>query len=318
MNDEIILHGYAGSPFTEKARLMLGFKGLAWRAVTTPPISPKPDLVELTGGYRRAPVLQIGCDVYVDTALIADVLEHLQPAPPLYPPQDRGLARTLAQWADSSLFWAAMAWNLQPAGAQELFAKAPPGTAEAFRADRMAMRDGSMPTVRWQDAAAALRSYLRRLSDMLDGREFLLGGPAPSVADFAAYHPLWYTRRVQAVRGILDATPAVLGWMDRIAGIGHGCSLPMEAAEALDVARRSSPQQRLRDSTFQDDHGLALGSRVEIRAESFGPEPSAGTLVAATRTHLTIERASERAGTVRVHFPRIGYAMRATEDRPRP
>ena len=34
-----------------------------------PPIMPKPDVVALTGGYRRTPVLQVGADIFCDTAL---------------------------------------------------------------------------------------------------------------------------------------------------------------------------------------------------------------------------------------------------------
>ena len=54
---DLILHHYDFSNFAEKARLMLGFKGLAWHAVTQPPILPKPDVTVLTGGYRRTPVI---------------------------------------------------------------------------------------------------------------------------------------------------------------------------------------------------------------------------------------------------------------------
>ncbi|RZI55153.1 MAG: glutathione S-transferase family protein, partial [Pseudomonas sp.] len=68
---ELILHHYPTSLFAEKARLMLGFKGLSWRSVNIPSIMPKPDLMPLTGGYRKTPVLQVGADIYCDTALIA-------------------------------------------------------------------------------------------------------------------------------------------------------------------------------------------------------------------------------------------------------
>jgi glutathione S-transferase len=60
---EIILHHYDTSPFSEKVRLLLGLRGLAWRSVIQPTIMPKPQLVPLTGGYRRIPVMQIGADV---------------------------------------------------------------------------------------------------------------------------------------------------------------------------------------------------------------------------------------------------------------
>ena len=96
---ELILHHYPTSPFAEKVRLMMGFKRLAWHSVVIPMTMPKPDLTALTGGYRKTPVLQIGADIYCDTALICDVLEQLAPTPTLYPEADKGAARIVAQWA---------------------------------------------------------------------------------------------------------------------------------------------------------------------------------------------------------------------------
>ena len=82
---QLILHHYPTSPFAEKIRLIFGYKKLAWHSVIIPRIMPKPDLTALTGGYRRTPVMQIGADIYCDTALIADLLEKIAPAPSLYP-----------------------------------------------------------------------------------------------------------------------------------------------------------------------------------------------------------------------------------------
>ena len=56
---EIILHHYPRSPYAEKVRLALGLKGLAYGSVTIPTWMPKPDLLPLTGGYRRTPVMQV-------------------------------------------------------------------------------------------------------------------------------------------------------------------------------------------------------------------------------------------------------------------
>jgi len=309
---DLILHHYPRSPFSEKTRLLLGHKQLAWKSVVIPAISPKPDVVALTGGYRRTPLLQVGCDIYCDTALIADVLEHLAPTPTVYPEPEKGMSRILAQWADSTLFWAAMAFNLQPKGAAELFANMPPEAAKAFAEDRAKMSGSGMTRLRPADAAGAYKSYLRRLSDMLDDKPFLLG-EVPSIADFSAYHPLWYTRRIDALKDILELTPAVLDWMDRMADIGHGESMPMTSAEAIEVARTATPHTLLSDSTFQDDHGIPLGSQVTVRAETFGPEETAGELVAASRMHYTLRRTDARAGTLDVHFPRIGYVLKLAE-----
>jgi glutathione S-transferase len=313
MND-LILHHYARSPFSEKIRLVLGYKKLPWKSVLVPPILPKPDVVALTGGYRRTPVLQVGADIYCDTALICDVLEHVRPEPTLYPPHLKGVCRIFAQWADSSLFWAAMGYNLQPKGAAHVFADAPPDAARAFGEDRKAM-SANLVRLRPGDATSAYRSYLRRIANMADEHDFLFGMEA-CVADFAAYHGIWYTRnQVAPLADILNTTPSVNEWAERVAAIGHGASTHLSSADAVALAAATEPQppgaNLLIDSAFQDDHGIPLGSRVTITPESFGVEPTEGELMAATRTHYSLRRQDARAGAVHVHFPRIGYVLRA-------
>ena len=305
---DLILHHFTTSPFGEKIRLALGYKQLPWKSVLIPPILPKPDVVALTGGYRRTPVLQVGADIFCDTALICDVLEHLQPAPSLYPEPVKGLARVLAQWADSTLFWALIAG---PKPAAHMYGGMPEA-AQAFVQDRDAMI-GGMARPRAPDGASAARSYLRRLNNMLQDQAWLAGA-APSVADFAAYHSLWFTRiRVPAEADSLQHLGALAHWMQRMQAIGHGDPQSFDSAQAIEVAAAAQPAAPgsglLRDSAFQDDHGIALGSAVRIRAESFGAETTEGTLVAATRTHFSLRRVDQRAGTVHVHFPRIGYVL---------
>ena len=308
-----ILHHYLISPFSEKLRVAFGLKQMAWRSVQVPAVMPKPEVLALTGGYRRTPILQIGADIYCDTALICDVLEHLKPEPTLYPPHLRGVSRVFAQWADGPLFWAAMAYSFQPAGLAQVMAGASPQTLQAFAADRKAMRT-NMTLLRPADGTSAYRSYLRRIASMVEEHDFLFGAE-PCIADLAAYHPLWFTRdRAPALAGIFDATPAVGEWMDRMAALGHGRSEVLSAEDALTVAERSEPlgpkDNFLVNSAFQDDHGIALGSRVTIAPESFGQETTEGDLLAATRTHYTLGRDDPRVGRVHVHFPRIGYVLR--------
>lgn len=64
---DVILRHCEMSPYSRKLRLAFGLKGVAWRSVQIPIVMPKPDLTELTGGYRRTPVMQIGADIYCDT-----------------------------------------------------------------------------------------------------------------------------------------------------------------------------------------------------------------------------------------------------------
>ena len=96
-----------------------------------------------------------------------------------------------------------------------------------------------------------------------------------------------------------------------MAALGHGQSEKWNAEQAIALARDSIPLAMPASDVFQDDHGIALGSMVTVAAETFGQEPTQGVLLAATRTRYTLRREDPRAGIVHVHFPRIGYVLRA-------
>ena len=307
----MILHHYPASPFAEKIRAILGYKQLSWQGVTIPSVMPKPDLLPLTGGYRKTPVLQIGADVYCDTALICDILEHLTATPSLYNQAPKGLVRSLAQWADTLLFPVAMAYNFQPAGAAHVMASFSPDTVKVFAADRQAMRGGGA-RMHPADATGMYKSHLRRISSMLEAHSFLLGD-TPCLADFSVYHSIWFTRvQVPMLAHILDATPLVSAWADRMSAFGHGQFGNISAEEALQVAKGTTPLA-MDNAFFQDEHGIALGSSVTVAAESFGTEPTLGELVAATRTRYTLRRHDDRVGTVHVHFPRMGFVLKKAD-----
>src|SRR6201991_1825143 len=104
----IILHHFDRSPFSEKIRVIFGFKGLSWRSVRIPPIMPKPDLMPLTGGYRRTPVMQIGADVFCNTQMIIREIERRFPAPTLFPSGAAGAAWALGSWTDRTFFQTAV------------------------------------------------------------------------------------------------------------------------------------------------------------------------------------------------------------------
>ena len=137
---ELILHHYPESLFSEKARAMLNARGLAWRSTIIPMIAPRPDTIPLTGGYRRTPVLQVGADIYCDTAIIAAYIDNKGTGPTFYPASSRLAAQTLARWVDTELFWASVTLRFQPQNIGSFFAN--PEAAGAFAADRAAFSQG--------------------------------------------------------------------------------------------------------------------------------------------------------------------------------
>src|SRR5258708_39818598 len=81
----IILHHFEKSPFSEKVRVVFGLKNIGWTSVLISRIMPRPDLMPLTGGYRRTPGMQIGADIYCDTQCIIRELERRLPEPTPFP-----------------------------------------------------------------------------------------------------------------------------------------------------------------------------------------------------------------------------------------
>jgi glutathione S-transferase len=303
--NELILHHYDGSPFSEKVRLMLGFKGLDWRSVKVPVIMPKPDVVALTGGYRKTPFMQSGADIYCDTALIARLLEARAPSPTLFP-ASAPLAPQLAQWADATLFWTVIPYAMQPAGMAAIFAGVPPEVLKAFAADRAPFTAG-MKRQTPADAAANFDSYLTQLdAQFADGRAFIFGDEA-SVADFAIAHCLWYVRRAAPLAGIITQRQALTAWHDRVQAIGHGRSTPMTSAEAIAVAASASGHA---PASVQPGLGFEAGATVTVTPTDYGMDSVAGTLVGLSTDEVVIRRTDERAGTVHVHFPRAGFQIK--------
>ncbi len=296
-----ILHYYDLSPYAEKIRLCLGRKGLAWRSVQAPMVMPKPDLVELTGGYRRVPVLQLGADVYCDTHLIARVLDRLQPSPPLSPPGQETLERALSRWSEQSFMMVVLALFGMGGVFSEEFVEdrkktmVPPG----MNLDQTKLL---VPTKLTQ-----LRAQLDGLEQQLaDGRAFLLG-EEPSLADFSAFHPVGMLLAHPRMAALLEPLKRVPAWMARVRGVGHGRPEPMDSGEAIAVARAAEPAAYEGEPVVPD--GLTLGQRVAILPDEYGSGNVVGELAPSGLHEIAVRRRSERAGDLVVHFPREDYAV---------
>lgn len=308
---ELILHHYDASPFAEKARLMLGFKQLSWRSVEIPRIMPKPDLTALTGGYRKTPVLQVGADIYCDTALIARRLEVEKATPSLFPEGQEFVAASFAQWADAVVFQHAVTLVFQPESIAVRMGKLPPAAQQAFVADRAALFAGGSASrlpaaqakLQWPVLMARLQQQLAR-----EEGDFLCG--EPSIADFAMAHPLWFLKGTHVTSPLVDDYPEVAAWLGRVLGFGHGAHSPLSSEEAIAIAREAQPAP-LPDEDFSQALGFQVGQQVSVAATDYGVDPVQGELLCVSAEAIILRRQDERAGTLHVHFPRLGFALSA-------
>lgn len=309
--DELILHHYDFSNYSEKVRLALGYKKLSWRSVIIPAMNPKPNLIPLTGGYRRTPVLQIGADVYCDTQLILRELDRRWPQPPLYPQPDAGLANMVAYWAENQFFRPLM---LYVSGTNQDVMPA------ELAADRALMRGLPIPAPETVTRAAkrngpATRVQISWIEALLsDGREFI-AGPVTTVADFAVYHTLWFiTDRTERLAFELRPYRRITAWMTRVQAFGHGRPVLMPDTEALSIAAAARPEPPRPSQPFPEDP--ALGTIVRVRANDYGQDPIEGQLVFIDADEFALKRDDPRVGEIHVHFPRLGFDLRPANRSP--
>ena len=305
---ELILHHYPVSPFAEKIRAILGYKKLAWRSVEIPMIMPKPDVVALTGGYRRTPLLQIGADVYCDTALIARTLERIAPEPSIFPQGETLAVQAAAFFADNVLFNIAVPIGFQPGGMLKLFL--PDASAEfldKFAKDRAAMRQGG--TVRRgpvHECRSLLPGMLAKVEAQLE-RNFLFGDQ-PCIADFSLYNALWPLWQPADTRQLLDPYPKTGRFAERMSAIGHGKFSEISSGDAIQLAKSSKPEA-VKDAVAFETGGIELGAQAQAMPVDSGLDPVTGELLQASTAEIVIRRTDPRAGTVHVHFPRFGYQL---------
>ena len=298
---ELILHHFDLSPYAEKVRVMLGIKGLAWRSVQIPMVTPKPDLTALTGGYRKTPVLQVGADVYCDTSCIARELERRHPTPSLFPDGGAGLAIALATWGDRFF---------EPgAGLAMTVNEGLPEDLVKDRREFFSHMNFDTLRARVPHSYTQLLAHTSLVEEQLrDGRAFLLG-PSPGLADATAYYVLSMARGFLPDAGpMLAPFPALLAWESRMRGIGHGRCSELASADAIGIARASQPEPG-RGVDVHDRLGLRAGQRVSVTPDDYGKVPVSGELVTLDRHEVAVRRLDERAGELVVHFPRIGYLV---------
>lgn len=148
---------------------------------------PRPDVDAIGTKYRRIPVLSIGRDIYNDTRLILRKLEQLYPFSTSHPgisstaSTDIFLSRLIESWViDNGVFMRA---------SQLIPSDTPLLKDEKFQKDRADMSGRSwnkeMVDKMRPESLVETRGVFELLETTMlaDGREWILGGEGPGLAD---------------------------------------------------------------------------------------------------------------------------------------
>src|SRR3984893_9947154 len=229
---QIILHHFEKSPFSEKVRVVFGLKNIEWTSVLISRIMPRPDLMPLTGGYRRTPVMQIGADIYCDTQCIIRELERRFPEPTLFPLGYEGLGSATAMWTESPFFQNTV--NL-------VFGSLADQVPQDFIADREQLRGAKFDVAAMTAGIPHMRDQFRAHlqwieAQLVDGRTWMAGDKA-SLCDVNAYMNIWYVRaHLSNANEMLAEFAKTRAWEDRLRAAGHGRSSEISTSAALDIA----------------------------------------------------------------------------------
>ena len=298
----LILHHYPMSPFSEKIRAMLGYADLSWQSCITREMPPRPLLARLAGGYRKIPVAQIGADIFCDTHIIASEIAQLSNKPQLAIENLDAEQQAHITKVDLDLFFAClfaagtMKLNIKVLKAMSLL------DVGRFFVDRVNMgRKAKVRAVSPLKAKELVKAHIADLEQRLS-QDFLFG-QTPTHADFSTYHTLWFINDL-AESSLLQGHPRLLAWMARMKDFGHGTSVQITEAQALQAAKE---KPRAIAKEYRQD--VLIGQNVTIAPVDYGREPTTGMLVGVMPERWIIARQDDELGTLHVHFPRQGYKL---------
>ncbi|MCY4025734.1 MAG: glutathione S-transferase family protein [Acidobacteria bacterium] len=223
----ITLYQFSTSPFAEKVRRALNYKGLDFeiREVGRAKVAQGDyGHVSPTGKF---PAIQDGDTAVWDST---DILYHLEAAhggPSLIPAvaRDAALAHAIEEWADESLYFYEMTmrltWEHNLDAALDEFARTLPAVpkpqlktliVEATTQLTRAQGVGRKPR---DQVVADVERHFDALDALLDGRSWLVGN-ALSIADLAVVAQVNALRYAEEAQAALARTNQVSGWIDRV------------------------------------------------------------------------------------------------------
>ena len=223
----ITLYQFSTSPFTEKVRRALNYKGLAFEVHEVARAKVAEGKYRHVSPTGKFPAIQDGDTVVWDSTDIVYHLEAAHGGASLIPSgaRDAALAHAIEEWADESLYFYEMTmrltWEHNLDAALDEFAKSLPGVPRAQLktlivqgATQLTQAQGVGRKPRDQ-VVADVERHVEALDALLDGHDWLVGD-APSIADLAVVAQVNALRYAEEARAALGDAGRVVAWLDRV------------------------------------------------------------------------------------------------------
>lgn len=315
---------------------------------------PRPLLTTTFGvTYRKIPILAIGRDLYCDTSLIIEALEHHFPPSSgygtVYPKYEgvedwvyRGLVRGFASfWVDRPLFRTTT--GLMPASVWRT----------RFGEDRATLighpLDAEKLGSKVPHNLSNLDLHLSILEPTFKSGTWVIPTKAPSLADISLYYQLRWALDISEGKGIYNLTaggaqdkgedvmakvfskeryPGTWNWFHALEA--YIASLPdlektvdgnskewKDALKRTELLREENvlvPTTAGVHAELDVQRGLVKGAGVSVAPDDTGRDhPTLGTLVKIGVEEVVIRPAEKGELDVRIHFPRLGFVVKVVE-----
>ena len=223
----ITLYQFQTSPFTEKVRRALNYKGIAFdvHEVTRAKV-PSGDYTHVSASGKFPAIIDGDTPISDST----DIIHHLETAhggPSLFPSDKReaALAHAIEEWADESLYFYEMtmrlSWEHNLDENIDEFSKTVPGVSIEDLKPMIIAGVGDVVSKQGlgrkprEQVISDCNRHFAKLNDMLDGRNWL-AGDALSYADLAVIAQVSCLLDAKEGREALATTKNVEPWMARV------------------------------------------------------------------------------------------------------
>lgn len=295
-----ILHHYEFSPYSEKVRRMLAYAELDWQSVIHKEMPPRPMLQELAGNYERIPVGQVGADIFCDSNMMAEEIALLANKPELSLVKSSQEIKDFIAHVEGKIFFAGVLSGGSAKLRNKIRQQMSLWDLGRFFVDRLKM--GFTATtdnmIKITQAKNIITEHLKDMEVRLD-QDFLFGN-TPSLADFSAYHSLWFIRDA-GEKSFINNYPKVCAWMDRVKNLGQEKRKDLEPQVALDIAKAATP----RTYDFPD-----AGKTLSIGPSDYRQKATAGKLVYEDEQRWVLSQSNDKTGDIQIHFPKLAYKPR--------
>ena len=174
-----------------------------------------------------------------------------------------------------------------------------------FIKDRTAVRKtSSVKPLGRKPALKLIADHYADMESKLAENDFLFAN-SPSIADFSAYHNLWFKNLSNGGKP-LEGQQKVNAWFNRMSKFGHGQRTGATKKNAFESAKNQTPRD-IPENLLTTEN---IGRKVEIKPSDYAKDSVVGVLVGENQSCWILARETTEFGTLHVHFPRQGFEIR--------